>query len=251
MTTNASGVRDYAPGDSFNRIHWKSTARRNRLVVKEFELDPLADIWIVPDMCSLFQLGAVEQIEAPGFLDTKGEKRDRYGRAMRRRSSEDEEIKLPPVTEEYIVTIAASVAQYFLRIDRSVGMVAYGQSHEVVQPDRGERQLNRILETLAVLRAEGVVPLQDMLHAEQGLLPRGTTVITVSATSDPLWANASRELQRRGSRVVAIQLDRVSFGDEEPQTDIVPLLQMNRVPTYYVREGDDLGAVLSQRIMLV
>jgi uncharacterized protein (DUF58 family) len=43
-------VRDYEPGDSFSRIHWRSTARRDRLVVKEFELDPLADIWIVPDM---------------------------------------------------------------------------------------------------------------------------------------------------------------------------------------------------------
>ena len=50
VTTNASGVRDYAPGDSFGRIHWPSTARRDRLIVKEFELDPLADIWIVPDM---------------------------------------------------------------------------------------------------------------------------------------------------------------------------------------------------------
>ncbi|MCI0395133.1 MAG: DUF58 domain-containing protein, partial [Chloroflexi bacterium] len=50
VTTNASGVRDYAPGDSFSRIHWRSTARRDRLIVKEFELDPLADIWIVPDM---------------------------------------------------------------------------------------------------------------------------------------------------------------------------------------------------------
>ena len=50
VTTNASGVRDYAPGDSYSRIHWRSTARRDRLIVKEFELDPLADIWIVPDM---------------------------------------------------------------------------------------------------------------------------------------------------------------------------------------------------------
>ena len=50
ITTNASGVRDYAPGDSFSRIHWRSTARRDRLIVKEFELDPLGDIWIMPDM---------------------------------------------------------------------------------------------------------------------------------------------------------------------------------------------------------
>jgi uncharacterized protein (DUF58 family) len=40
ITPNAAGVRDYAPGDPLNRIHWISTARRRRLMVKEFELDP-------------------------------------------------------------------------------------------------------------------------------------------------------------------------------------------------------------------
>src|SRR5712692_2043501 len=49
VTANASGVRDYSPGDSFNRIHWRSTARRDRLIVKEFELDPLSDIWLFLD----------------------------------------------------------------------------------------------------------------------------------------------------------------------------------------------------------
>lgn len=66
-----------------------------------------------------------------------------------------DEFKLPATTEEYTVTITASLAQYFLRHDRAVGMLGYGQSNEVVQPDRGERQMNRILETLSVLRAEG------------------------------------------------------------------------------------------------
>src|SRR3990172_6705996 len=27
ITPNASGIREYAPGDAFNRIHWRSTAR--------------------------------------------------------------------------------------------------------------------------------------------------------------------------------------------------------------------------------
>ena len=49
VTTNAAGVREYAPGDSFNRIHWRSTARRDHLMVKEFEIDPLVDIWLFMD----------------------------------------------------------------------------------------------------------------------------------------------------------------------------------------------------------
>jgi uncharacterized protein (DUF58 family) len=49
VTPNAAGVREYAPGDSMNRIHWVSTARRNRLMTKEFELDPQAEVWIFLD----------------------------------------------------------------------------------------------------------------------------------------------------------------------------------------------------------
>jgi len=50
VTTNAAGVRDYVPGDSLNRIHWPTTARLNRLMAKEFELDPTADVWIYLDL---------------------------------------------------------------------------------------------------------------------------------------------------------------------------------------------------------
>ncbi len=35
----ATTIRPYAPGDSMNRIHWKSTARHGEIQVKEFDLD--------------------------------------------------------------------------------------------------------------------------------------------------------------------------------------------------------------------
>ena len=61
---------------------------------------------------------------------------------------------LPPRTEEYAICAAASIAQFFLRRDRTLGFMAIGQRREVLQADRGERQLEKILETLAVLRAQ-------------------------------------------------------------------------------------------------
>jgi uncharacterized protein (DUF58 family) len=64
VTTNVSGVREYAPGDSFNRIHWPSTARTGRLISKEFELDPTADIWLFLDLERDVQLEA----PSPGRL---------------------------------------------------------------------------------------------------------------------------------------------------------------------------------------
>jgi len=52
-------------------------------------------------------------------------------------------------------TAAASIGQFFLRRDRTLGLMAIGQRREMLQADRGERQLEKLLETLAVLRAQG------------------------------------------------------------------------------------------------
>lgn len=231
ITTNAAGVRDYAPGDSFGRIHWPSTARRARLIVKEFELDPLADIWIVPDM-SAFAHIAPERKEEQSLGDVPAWLRK-------------EEIRLEETTEEYAVSIAASLAQFFLRQDRAVGMLAYGQSNEIVQPDRSERQVNRILETLAVLRAEGQSQLGDVLQAEMHLFPRGTTVVVVTPNPDEEWATAARGLMRRGLRVVTVLIDPASFGGHRSAASLASLLQASNLMVYLVNRGDNLTAVLS------
>src|SRR3982074_3237379 len=44
-TPNVSSIREYRPGDAFNRIHWPTTARTTRLMVREFALEPTADVW--------------------------------------------------------------------------------------------------------------------------------------------------------------------------------------------------------------
>jgi len=236
VTTNASGVRDYAPGDSFSRIHWPSTARRDRMIVKEFELDPLADIWIVPDMSIFGHITG--DYDAVKSSTASSENLPKW--------MQQEKFTLPETTEEYTVAAAASIAQYFIRKDRAVGMLAYGQSNELVQPDRGERQLTRILETLAVLRAQGQLPLDDMLHAEAHLFPRGTTVIVVSPTNLEKWATSARQLVRRGLRVVTILIDPESFGGRRSNAGLESILQGNGMAAYRVSCGDDLTAVLSQ-----
>ncbi|MCL4867627.1 MAG: DUF58 domain-containing protein [Anaerolineae bacterium] len=235
VTTNASGVREYAPGDSYNRIHWKSTARRGRLIVKEYELDPMADIWIVPDMSGMEQI-----VRRHPVNESSSTASNLIWMAPQ------EGVQIPETTEEYIVTIAASLSQFFLRQDRAVGMLAYGQVNEIVQPDRGERQMNRVLETLAVLRAEGTIPVSDVLNAEINLLPRGTTIIVITCTTDQKWAISARELKRRGMRVVTVLVDPATFGGAHTNKGLSQLLQASGVMTYDVSNGDNLTIALSK-----
>jgi len=234
ITTNASSVRDYEPGDSFNRIHWRSTARRDRMMVKEFELDPLADIWIVPDMSVYGHVvPRKSNLTSPPLGDVPAWLKMR-------------DFRLPESTEEYAVSIAASVAQFFLRRDRAVGMLAYGQSNEILQPDRGERQFNRILETLAVLHAKGEVPLQDMLSAETHLFPRGTTVIVITPNTREEWSVSARQLARRGMRVVTILVNPATFQGTRSAEPLYHLLRASGQVAYLVNCGDDLTTSLSR-----
>jgi uncharacterized protein (DUF58 family) len=234
VTTNVRGVRDYVPGDSFNRIHWPSTARRGRLIVKEFELDPMADVWLFLDMDRMVQAElewetSLERRE-PALLWTK-----RPG------------LELAPSTEEYGVTVTASLAKHFIVRNRAVGMVSYAQQREVVPADRGERQLSKILETLAVIKGAGRIPLAQVLAAEGLHLVRGTTIIVITSSPDKNWVTASRYLEQRGLRVVAVLIAPDSFGGEWGMEEVSAELAVGGAPTYIVRKGDNLAEALSQR----
>jgi len=237
ITTNVAGVRDYAPGDSFNRIHWPSTARKERLIVKEFELDPTADVWIFLDMDARVQGGQREEPiiepEVPALLRTRPAR-----------------LRLMPTTEEYGVTIAASLARHFSVRERAVGLVTYGQRREVLQADRGERQLAKILETLAVIQAQGRSPLAQVLAVEGKYLRQGTTLVIITPSTDRHWVLVARDLTRRGLRSTAVLLDARSFGCDTGAEALVGELAVSRIPACVVHRDDDLKVALSRQVGL-
>jgi len=233
VTPNAVSVREYAPGDPLHRIHWMSTARRNRLMVKEFELDPLADVWIFVDAKRDAQAALPYSLPATGP--------DVLWRPL-------DEAVLLPTTEEYAVTIAASLGQYFLRRKRAVGLVSYGQSLSVLPPDRGERQLEKMLEALALLRAEGSLSISALSTAQARHLPRGGTVILITPSVQREGALAVGILLQRGLRVVAVLLDAASFGGSPGTAELAGAIRLQGVPVYRVASGANLAAALSGEV---
>lgn len=94
--------------------------------------------------------------------------------AAQNRQKRRSHLELPPATTEYGVTIAASLACYFIGRNRAVGMNSRGRTREFVQADRGERQLNKFLEALAVVDAAGDLPFGDLV-ATDGVRRTATT----------------------------------------------------------------------------
>jgi uncharacterized protein (DUF58 family) len=210
VTPNASGVRPYEFGDSFNRIHWSSTARTGNLMVKLFELDPASDIWVILDLHRDVQAGEGDDS-----------------------------------TEEYGVRIAASVARYFLTANRSVGFMAFGRGFDVREADRGVQQYTHILESLAMARAWGDVPLGDLLSNEARRFGRHTTVVVITPSTDERWVAGLGALQQRGVKVAAILLEPGTFGGEAGVLDTFASLAANDVFTYIVKQSDDIAATLA------
>ena len=205
-------------------------------MVKEFELDPMADIWIFLDMERRVQAGlSYNELKPPQLPTVYWEKLPAF--------------ELPPSTEEYAVVIAASISEHFLTQNRAVGLVTYADAHhrEIAQSDRGERQLTRIYEMLAVTQAHGAIPLSEVLIAESMHLSRNSTAILVTPSTDPDWVYAARHLMARGVRAAAVLIDPGSFGMPYNATETEIELASNHIPHYVVRYGDRLEEILANR----
>lgn len=172
----ATTVRPWAPGDAFNRIHWKSTARHGEIQVKEFELEQTADAWIVLDL-------------------ERGPQR----------GSGDES------TVEVAVRAAASIADKAIRENRSVGLTVNAHRLAQLQPDRGARQQLKIMQLLAAVDGDGATPLGEALIATIPRIRRGMTVVVISPSLDLDWVRPLAALRSRGVGSVAVTFDLSAF----------------------------------------
>lgn len=234
VTPYSAGVREYVPGDPLKRIHWPSSARKQMLIVKEFERDPLAEVWIFLDARKSVHIRS----DQTGLKDVHRIWWVRYKKAF----------QLPPDTAEYAISIAASLAKYYINQKREVGLVSAGQNYSVLPAERGERQLGKILETLAVLEPEGDLPLWALVNTQVTHLPRESTVLLITPTADEQILSLTMELIHRGLIPVLILVDASGFGGNQQPNDIAYRLINQGVSTFIVHEGDDVKAVLETPI---
>jgi uncharacterized protein (DUF58 family) len=223
VTTNAAGVRAFSPGDSLNRVHWRTTARLDRLMVKTFDLEPSGDLWIVLDLDASVQAGEGEES-----------------------------------TEEYGVILASSLADRVLQQNRAVGLVAYGAADArgsraaeplptIVMPQKGRAHQWRILQALAVVRAGGNWPLARVLAEMDRNLGRGMTLAVITPSCDPSWLAGLLPPMRRGVAPTVLLLDPGSFGGSGNVGALSGLLADFGVPIHHVQKGMPFTPVVKHK----
>lgn len=203
------GVRDYTPGDAFNRIHWGLSARHQTLMSKTFEQPLTADVWIVLDLHRDSHWG--EGLES---------------------------------TLEYSVSLAASVAAHVHGRGRQVGLIANDANGTTLEPHRVLRQDRVILEYLAVAEATGRQPLaQSRVWDRVRRLPRRALVV-ITASPEPAWVDALLTSRPRGATSLVFYLDASSFGGPEAHVSFDLGLDME---IYVIRRGDEFSRLAGTR----
>ena len=231
MTPHASGVREYVSGDPMKRIHWPTTARRDQLIVKEFEQDPQSEVWLFLDA----QYGV--HIEKPFEQPEIASDSWIFGRRPK--------FELPPSTLEYAVSIAASLAHYYIEQRRAVGLVTVSRQYQIIPAERSERQEGKILETLAFIEADSELSIAGLVAAQAGQLPPGSSAILVTPTVKPELMAAIDDLQRRNLRPVVVLLIADSFNGEAGGEKLYTTLYERNIPVCRIYCGADLSYELS------
>ena len=200
VTTSAFGIRDYAFGDSLNRIAWKSTAHHGKLMVKEFEIEPANNTWVLLDM---------ERRAHSGSGDGG--------------------------TEETAISVAASICKRYLDVNFPVGFMSHGNDRFTISAQRGSAQLLLILDALAALRAHGNVPLLDLIADLHNRSGRYTSVAIVTPSPNPEWLHGVRHLLERKVRISVVVVDGDLTKEDYPES--AHGAAGLGVPTYAVKRG--------------
>jgi len=207
------GVREYQRGDAMSRIHWLSSARHNKLIVKQFERNAVQEATIVLDLKKGHDIGAGK--------DT---------------------------TLEYAVKITGSIARFLLNEGVLVQMIGYGKEAVILPFGKGDSHMYKILEYLAGVQADGDFTLSQALEEASFAAPERSTLITVILDNDIDSLSSLVQFKIKGVKLIIIVLATSTFGhmDEEAYLNMEEAKKFDdalanlEAIVYRVSKGDEL-----------
>ncbi len=206
------GVREYQQGDAISRIHWPSSARQGRLIVKQFERSTVQEVTIVLDLEKGHDIGVGKE-----------------------------------TTLEYGIKIAASICRYLIDIGAIIQLLGYSKEPIMIPFGKGESQMYQILEYLAKVQADGAVSLKDVLEEASFITPYNSTLIVIMLDIDREALYSLVQFKVKGVRLIVIVLNTSTFGilkggfqDLQNLRDFEDSLANLEAYQYRISKGEDL-----------
>ena len=199
-------VREYERGESLRHVHWRSTARRGQLMVKELEDAPRDEIAVLLDADAATVAGESFDVQ---------------------------------------VRAAGSILEAYLRHGRRAILVVNSERRESQQVHSPAVDSRRALELLAAAEPTGRVPVHTLMSEEASPAARSLELVVVTARIERALVDrlVQRALSRRKASLVFV--DAPTFAGAAPQREPALLrLQAAGVAVAVIRAGDDLAAAL-------
>jgi uncharacterized protein (DUF58 family) len=205
-------VRDYQEGESLRKVHWRTTARRGRLMVKELEDAPHDEVAVLLDADARTVVGTA-----------------------------------PDSSFELQVRAAGSIVRvHALRGRRALlAVTSAPPEHRRVTSFDGEWQLAR--ELLAAVEANGTEDVEAFVGRDSSAAAHATELVVVTTVLRPRLADALLQRAQAHRPASLVLVDGGSFREEPGGPLREPLLlrlQSSGVPVVVLRRGDDLGVKL-------
>ena len=207
------GIREYQRGDAVSRIHWPSTAKHNKLIVKQFERNAVQEATIALDLKKGHDIGSGRE-----------------------------------TTLEYSVKIVGSIARYLLNEGAFVQIIGFGTQAMILPFGKGESHMYKILEYLAKVSSDGDFSLSQTLEEASFVTPYSSTLITVILDNDMASLASLVQFKIKGIKLIIIVLATSTFGRAEEGEYLDPegakrfdeSLAGLEAYVYRISKGDDL-----------
>ncbi|SFJ77502.1 Uncharacterized conserved protein, DUF58 family, contains vWF domain [Halobacillus dabanensis] len=179
-TNVVSGVRDYMPGDRFAWVDWKTTAKKNEMMTKEFEQEKSVDMMLIlnavyhPDLGELSFEGAVE--------------------------------------------FTASLLKECHKNSSPVAFMSLGDERRYFPFHQDYQHQQQMQGHLAKIRPVGRIPFAQQLEREKSSIPSGVMLMVVSHHLDHDIQTAMSKLAKKSKRLLFFYVrphDQMTFQDHQ------------------------------------
>ena len=202
-------VREHQQGESLRKVHWRTTAKRGVLMVKELEDTPHDEVAVLLDADGRSVVGDSFDVQ---------------------------------------VRAAGSILLAHVMRNRRSGLTVTASPPETCHVGSFDGEWRLALELLAAAEPNGSDPLSRFLGRDGSPAVHATELVAVTASLDATLVDAllERSFARKPTSLILVEAASFRAGGSPPAKDPGLLrLQAGGIPVVVVRSGDDLAAKLS------
>ncbi len=186
------GLREYKKGDPLKRIHWFSTAKKNQLIVKEFQ------------RCNFYQVSLV-------FLLNRQENLGRGKKSI----------------AEFMIKIAASLSEYFVDKDICVGLLSHAGKVRSFLPNKGRDYLDQMFKFYAEAAAESHINMREFIEEYYNLIPSDSTLFVIVSEKNIDVLIKILSLREKNVSIVALVILSCTFFSPPAEEENVRYIKEN------------------------